>query len=86
MHTNRAHFPKIRAFIFYFKKGQERQKMAGETSPPPSPLACKDQFRILSKIYEKQSLAHVLQNRCSKKIRKCLKKTSVLESLFSKVC
>ena len=36
-------------------------------------------------IFQKQSLAGVLQNRCSKKIRKFHRKTPVLESLFNKV-
>ena len=49
MHTNRVHFPKIRALFFYF------QKRAGR--PPPSPNLCYKNDKTTYKRYKFDGIA-----------------------------
>ena len=48
-------------------------------------FSCSNKYKFSRLIHKKQSLKDVLQNRCSSKFCKFLRKTPVLVSLFNKV-
>ena len=60
MHTNRAHFSKIRALFCKIREKSERG-VAGETSHPPSALVAQQGFcnKVSATLLKKETLAQV---------------------------